>query len=55
MGFAAIHVANFMVQAVVRGEAQPRERAIALVDGTPPLVNVVAADEALCGLGFNWG
>lgn len=55
MGFAAIHVANFMVQAVVRGEAQPRERAIALVDGTPPLVNVVAANEAALRAGIQLG
>jgi protein ImuB len=54
MGFAAIYVPEFMVQAVVRAEARAesaacaeatrRGRAIALIDGKPPLWNVVAAN-----------
>ena len=55
MVFASIHVPNFMMQAVVRGEAQLRDGAIALVDGTPPLVSVVAANEAALRAGIQLG
>ncbi|MFZ0519971.1 MAG: hypothetical protein WAL95_03045 [Candidatus Acidiferrales bacterium] len=55
MAFASIHVPNFMVQAVLRGEVLLRERGIALVDGTPPLVHVVAADEAALRAGIQLG
>ncbi|MGA7064701.1 MAG: hypothetical protein WBY69_26085 [Candidatus Acidiferrales bacterium] len=55
MAFASIHVPNFMVQAVLRGEVRLRERGIALVDGTPPLVRVVAADEAALLAGIQLG
>lgn len=55
MAFASIHVPNFMVQAVVRGEARTCERGMALVDGTPPLVRVVAADEAALRAGIQLG
>lgn len=34
-----------MVQAVTRGENHPHKTAIALVDGTPPLTTVIAANE----------
>ncbi len=44
-----------MVQTVVRGEARTRGQAIALVDGTPPLVRVVAADEAALLAGIQVG
>jgi protein ImuB len=46
MAFASIHVPNFLVQAVVRAEPSLRNQAVALVDGTPPIWNVVAANEA---------
>src|SRR5580658_8578840 len=55
MAFAAIHVANFMVQAVLRAEGEVRDRAIALVDGTAPLINVVAANEAAWRAGIQLG
>ena len=55
MAFASIHIPNFMMQAVVRGETQLRDRAIALVDGTPPLVSVVAANEAAWRTGIQSG
>jgi len=55
MAFAAIHVANFMVQAVLRAEAELREKAVALVDGTAPLINVVAANEAAWRAGIQLG
>src|SRR5579863_4693342 len=61
MAFAAIHVANFMVQAVLRAEgelrnnAEQREKAMALVDGTAPLINVVAANDAAWRAGIQLG
>jgi protein ImuB len=59
MTFAAIHVANFMVQAVLRAEGEVRDRAMALVDGTAPLANVmggvVAANDAAWGAGIQLG
>ncbi len=55
MAFVSIHVPNFMVQAVVRGGARTRERAMALVDGTPPLIRVVATDEAALRAGIQLG
>ena len=44
-----------MVQAVVRGGARPGGRGIALVEGTPPLVRVVAADAAALRAGIQLG
>jgi protein ImuB len=67
MAFAAIHVANFMVQAVLRAEVEPRDNvelraddelgneAVVLVDGTAPLINVVAANEAAWRAGIQLG
>jgi protein ImuB len=45
MAFASIFVPNFMLQAVVRAEPALRERALALIDGKPPLCHVVAVNE----------
>jgi len=55
MGFAAIYVADFMVQAVVRAEPGLRNCAIALLEGTPPLRKVVAANEAALRAGIELG
>jgi protein ImuB len=55
MAFASIHVPNFTVQAVVRAEPNLRDRAVALVDGTPPIWNVVAANEAALRSGIELG
>jgi protein ImuB len=55
MAFAAIHVANFMVQAVLRAEVALREKAVALVDGTAPLINVVAVNDAAWRAGIQLG
>ena len=46
MTFAAVYVPNFMVQAIVRAEPDLRDRAVALVEGSPPLWKIVAANEA---------
>src|SRR5277367_490446 len=61
MAFAAIHVANFMVQAVLRAEvdlrdeAESRDKPVALVDGTAPLINVVAVNDAAWRAGIQLG
>jgi len=55
MAFASIFVPNFMVQAVVRAEPALRERALALMDGNPPLCNVVAVDEKAAHAGIECG
>ena len=55
MAFASIFVPNFMVQAVVRSEPALRERALALIDGNPPLCNVIAVDEKAAHAGIECG
>jgi protein ImuB len=55
MVFAAIHVPDFMLQAVVRAEPHLRGRALVLIEGTPPLEIVVAASEAAAHLGIELG
>ena len=55
MAFAAIHIPDFMVQAVMRAESGLRGAAIALVDGKPPLWNVVAANAAALHVGIELG
>lgn len=44
MCFAAIFVPDFPVEAMVRMEPELREQAVAVVDGTPPLLHVVACN-----------
>jgi nucleotidyltransferase/DNA polymerase involved in DNA repair len=55
MAFASIFVPNLMVQAVVRAEPGLRGRALVLVDGTPPLCNVVAVNEGAARMGVPIG
>jgi protein ImuB len=55
MAFASIFVPDFMVQAVVRAEPALRERALALLDGNPPLCSVVAVDEKAARAGIECG
>src|SRR5271169_4375749 len=55
MAFAAIHAANFMVQAVLRAEAELSGKPVALVDGTAPLIHVVAANDAAWRAGIQLG
>jgi len=44
MVFAAIYILDFSVQAAIRVEPSLRDSAVALVDGVPPQVKVVAAN-----------
>jgi protein ImuB len=55
MSFAAIHIPDFIVQAVVRGELALRERTVAIVEGTPPLWSVVAANRRAAQVGIELG
>ncbi len=55
MVFASIHVPNFMMQAVVSAEPELRGRAVALVDGVPPLCVVVALNDAARLTGIQLG
>jgi protein ImuB len=55
MSFAAIHIPDFIVQAVVRGEVALCERAVAIVEGTPPLWSVVAANRRAAQVGIELG
>src|ERR1700730_10805198 len=55
MSFAAIHIPDFIVQAVVRGDGTLRERAVAIVEGTPPLWSVVAANRRAAQIGIELG
>ena len=55
MAFASIHVPDFLVQAVIRARAHLRSSAIALVDGVPPLVKVIAASPAALEAGIQIG
>ncbi len=55
MAFASVHVPNFLLQAVVRAEPDLRGRALALVEGEPPLWKIVAADEDALQAGIELG
>jgi protein ImuB len=55
MAFASIFVPNFMLQAVVRAEPALRERALALIDGNPPLCSVIAVNEKAAHAGLEIG
>ena len=52
MAFASIFVPQFMLQAVVRAEPALRGRALALVDGNPPLCRVVEVNEKAARAGI---
>src|SRR5271156_5980498 len=55
MAFASIYVPHLMTQAIARAEPALRERAVALVDGIPPLCNVVAANDSALQAGIRLG
>src|SRR5437868_7524266 len=45
MPFACIYVPDFPVEAILRAEPELRSKAVAVVDGKPPLEKVLAANE----------
>ncbi len=53
--FASIYIADFPVEAIVRAEPLLRERAVAVLEGKPPLVRVVALNEKARLLGMEVG
>src|SRR5271167_1339267 len=53
--FACIHVPDFPVEAIVRAEPLLRERAVAVLEGKPPLVRVIALNEKARLLGMGAG
>jgi protein ImuB len=60
MGFACVYIADFLVQAVVRGqpslgESALAKNALALISGAPPLWCVVAANPAAFEVGIQLG
>src|ERR1700730_9778868 len=55
MAFASVYVPDFMVQTIVRAEPNLRGRAVALVDGNPPLWKIIAANQAALRAGIELG
>ena len=55
MPFACIHVPNFILQAALRVEPGLRSRPAGIVDGTPPLVTVIAKNKNAGLLGLEIG
>ena len=53
--FACIYVPDFPVEAIVRAEPLLRERAVAVLEGKPPLVRVVALNDKARLLGMESG
>jgi protein ImuB len=53
--FACIYIPDFPVEAIVRVEPWLRKQAVAVLEGKPPLVRVVALNEKARCLGMNVG
>ncbi len=53
--FACIYIPDFPVEAIVRTEPLLRERAVAVLEGQPPLVRVIALNEKARRLGMELG
>jgi len=53
--FACIHIPDFPVEAIVRVEPMLRARAVAVLEGKPPLTRVVALNEKARLLGMETG
>jgi len=55
MLFACIYVPQFPVQAIARTESELREQPIAVLDGAPPLLTIIAANQQARELGIEIG
>jgi len=55
MGFGCVYIANFLVQAVIRGQRALGDGALALLGGAPPLWSVVGANPAAFEAGIQLG
>lgn len=53
--FAAIHIPDFSVEAIVRLKPELRERAVAVLEGTPPLLRVVGVNDKAAEAGLEPG
>jgi len=53
--FACVHISDFPVEAIVRAEPLLREHAVAVLDGKPPLLRVIALNEKARQLGMETG
>ena len=53
--FACIYIPDFPVEALVRAEPLLRERAVAVLEGKPPLTRVIALNEKARHLGMETG
>ena len=53
--FACVYVPDFPLEAVVRAEPLLRERAVAILEGKPPQVRVIALNEKARSLGLETG
>ena len=53
--FACIHISDFPVEAIVRADPLLRQRAVAVLDGKPPVVRVIALNEKARLLGMEAG
>ena len=55
MLFACIYVPEFPAQAIARTTPELREQAMAVLDGTPPILTVIAANSRAREFGINIG
>ncbi len=55
MPFACIYVPNFPVAAALRAEPELQARAVAILEGKPPLEKAIAVNERAAGLGITPG
>ncbi len=53
--FACIYIPDFPVEAIIRAEFLLRERAVAVLDGKPPVVRVIALNEKARLIGMDVG
>jgi len=53
--FACVYIPDFPVEAILRSEPLLRERAVAVLDGKPPLVRVIALNECARRVGMEVG
>lgn len=53
--FACLYIPDFAVEAIVRNEPLLRDRAVAVLDGKPPLVRVVALNDEARRIGMESG
>jgi protein ImuB len=55
MSFACIHIPHFILQAALRAEPELRAQPAGIVEGTPPLLTIVALNEKAALLGLRLG